>query len=351
MQKAFETIEKEKSNHILTEEVDISPINPKVLKFTETGEIEFPNNSVIFDLRSEKSKYTDNSMKNPLSSKPESLKDSSSLAESIGAPSTTSYYSVSKAPNVSCKRHGQVFIGVDTKKFRLTCKKCQEFGVKVELDFSEMEDLTENINLPKTPDDEVFCLTHIQEIGSFYCDDCKVFICKSCFSNDHRKHNSNLLSYISTLFKNNLNDISDELKKIQPIIHNSLEEMNIENKKIKKIRDETLKRVKETVNKINLVMKIKFDNLSFELSKIFLGLDVEVENLNTRLLGLQNKLIRYINELNEISKYINKYENQYENSFKLENTTSKINLEVCEFKKYKSCFFKEIKKVFEDSSS
>jgi hypothetical protein len=351
MKKEYGTTEKEKANHILTDEVEISPINPKVLKFTETGEVEFPNNSVNFDLKSEKSKYTEYSIKSPLSSKSESLKDTSSIAESIGAPSMTSYYSVSKAPNVSCKRHGQVFIGVDTKKFRLTCKKCQDLGVKVELDFSERDNLSEIINVPKSPEDEVFCNSHSEEKGNFYCDDCKVFICKSCFSNDHRKHNSNLLTYISTLFKNNLKDISDEVQKLQPRIENSLEEMSEKNKKIKKIRDETLKIVKETVNKINSVCKIKFDNLSKESLKIFLGLDIEVENLNNRSLGLQKKVIKYINELNEFSNYINKIENQDDNNLELENSPLQRGLEICEYRKSKASLFNEIKKILDESNN
>ena len=271
--------------------------------------------------------------------------------------STSSFYSVSKAPSVICKRHGQNYLGVETGKFKLICKKCKELKIASELE------LIDNIDLTNELQDEIFCDNHVDTKSTFFCNDCNLFLCKSCYADEHRKHNCNLPNYLAIKFKEEINSNINELSNIKPGLENSLEEFSKMNEKIKIIRDNSLKNIKEVNNKIASICKNKFDNINKEVDKMFLGLDVECENIITRLQGLLKKQSKYTSELEELIKIINeKSENLNErvenknnlqqiNDYKENSITSNSVYLVCYEKQKQQDLMKSIKILLEDSKN
>lgn len=301
----YKTDEKQK---IILKDEEISPINPKILFLTENNELELINNS-------------SNSIK-------EEIKSEISIKTSSVVNSTTSsFYSVSKAPIVTCKRHGQVFIGVDTSKFRLTCKKCNELKIKSELDFVEETDNS----LPE--DKEITCTNHILENGSFFCLDCKVFICKECLMGSHKKHSSNLPSYLSNTFKEDVSKIIKELDLVKPKIDASLEAINQMNTKIKKISTATSDRMKLAVENIGRVHKNKVESKYKDFDTIFGGLDLDLESVNSRTLAMKARINKFLFELNELEKFLNDRDKELND------------LQICDLLEKKGEMFLEIKKL------
>jgi hypothetical protein len=249
--------------------------------------------------------------------------------------SMISSYTVSKAPNISCKVHGQTYIGVDILKFKLTCKKCFEMGVKASTNL----EMIESVQNPQQEDEDadITCQNHPETEGIFYCDECKFFLCKNCFANAHRMHNSNLPKLIGTKFKESLQERIVDCSKIKPRIEESLEQITKVNNEINKIREKSNKSCKDLVNKISINVKAKFDKLGGNQPNIYQGLDVEVDNVCSRLSGLGKKLTKYIQEFRDFS---NKIENSNLNS-----------TEICTLKKSKHMLFKDIMKAFEDSKN
>ena len=101
-----------------------------------------------------------------------------------------------KSPLVNCRIHGKTHLNIDKDKFKVYCRACKDKGEHTKnLEICQLEEEEE------FGDDEIECDNHPSSKGKFYCDDCRIFICKVCFANDHRSHNSNLLAEISVNFK------------------------------------------------------------------------------------------------------------------------------------------------------
>lgn len=170
----------------------------------------------------------------------------------------------------------------------------------------------------------------------FYCDDCRYFICKQCFANSHRNHNSNLPNIIGQKFVENLHEFLSSVSAIKPKIDESLEDLKSVNAQFKNFREISIKRLKEISIKINSVCKQKFDHLLKEFSKLFMDIDSEIENVWSRLLGLQKKISKALLDYREFQTFFNNNSNP---------------VEICAFKKLKKKNFQEIVSILEDSKN
>jgi hypothetical protein len=239
-----------------------------------------------------------------------------------------------KAPNITCKVHKKEFITVDTLKFKVTCSKCKENGDKnkyLEIKYNESKD-------SDGEDEDIECHVHSNTKGTFYCDDCQVFLCKLCFANEHRTHKSNLPSDIAISYRKDLKEIMGSISQVKPRIDESLKCISEIDKKIKGIRETSINRMKGLVAKINSIIKSKYDNVLVQFESTFEGMDVEVENVYKRLESLQKKSIKNINDINEIFNYLESHQHL-------------SSLELCEYKKNKTAVIHEIQKMLEDSKN
>jgi len=255
----------------------------------------------------------------------DSSKDDISSKSDITTNTIMSYFTVSKAPVVSCKIHGQSFIGVQTSKFRLICKKCIEMGLKG----NDFEVIANQENC--VDDEEIFCKDHPNSHGSFYCNKCNHFICKLCFSDVHRNHDSNLPSFMANKFKESLKNFIFDIIQVKPNIEERLESILKINEEIKLISQTTLKNLNNTFEKIKAENINKTDTFikNFPLMT-YNGLDEEVENTLSRLMGVNIRLSKYIAEINEMLNVVN-------------NKTNAI--QICEYKKSKNAIMSELSKI------
>jgi hypothetical protein len=261
----------------------------------------------------------------------DSSKDDMSSKSDITTNSITSYFTVSKAPVVSCKIHGQSYIGVQTSKFRLICKKCVETGLKGN-DFEVTANAENGVD-----DDEIFCKDHSNSKGSFYCNKCNHFICKLCFSDAHRNHDSNLPSFMSNKFKESLRNFIFDIIKVKPDIEERLESILKINEEIKLIRQTTQKNLNNTFEKIKSENNNKTETIVKSFSSVvYNGLDDEVENTLSRLMGLNIRLSKYLADINEMINFVN-------------NKTNPI--QICQYKKSKNTIMSELSKITLDSKN
>ena len=172
-------------------------------------------------------------------------------------------------------------------------------------------------------DEEVLeCHVHSNQKGIFYCDDCKYFLCKLCFANEHRSHRSNLPIDIAKEFKDNLTDLILSVNDVKPKIEESLKTISDLDSKIKGVRESSMKKLKDFIIKISGIMKNQNENNFVKFESIFEGLDTEIENIEKRLEGLLKKANKYITDFNEIK--IN---------LKAENNNE---IAICEYRKKKN---------------
>jgi hypothetical protein len=234
-----------------------------------------------------------------------------------------------KAPNITCKVHKKEYITVDIQKFKVQCGKCKENGDKnkyLEITYAGGED------------EDIECHLHSNVKGTFYCDDCQVFLCKLCFANEHRAHKSNLPADIAASYRKDLKEIMGGISEVKPRIDESLKGITEIDKKIKGIRETSINRMKGLVSKINTIIKSKFDAVIIEFESTFEGMDIEVENVYKRLESLQKKSGKNMSEIKEILHYLDSHNNN-------------SSYELCEYKKNKSAIIIDIQKMLEDSKN
>jgi len=260
----------------------------------------------------------------------ESLVDNLSSNSDVPTNSISSCYTVSKALIVSCKLHGQHYIGVQTFKFRLVCKRCLEMGLNG-------NDFEVNPNFITEDQEFTYCRDHPNSNGSFYCNDCNHFICKVCFSDNHRNHDSNLPNYMANKFKDNLRNFISQVMKIKPEIEDSLDIILKINEEIKLLRQTTQKKLRNSIENISSENKIKTEKSINNFSPmIYAGLEDEVEIGVNRLVGMNKKITRYLNETNDMIINLNKQSNP---------------LEICQYKKSKTFLMSDISTVITDSKN
>lgn len=255
---------------------------------------------------------------------------------------SSSYFTPSKSPNVNCKLHKKEFLVVDTLKFKVHCAKCLEKGEKnINLEIVTSTELEDSSS--ESEEDTVECYAHPNSKGIFYCDDCQEYLCKLCFANEHRTHNSNLPSDIARNYLLKLKGIMENISQIKPKIEESLKSITEIDKKIKSIRETSVGRMKELVSKISAIIKTKSDDFIHQFYATFEGMDIEVDNVVKRLEAFQKKAVKSMSDINEVIYQLN---SKTSNSKSLTNS-----IEICMFKKSKQVIVDDVKKMLEDSKN
>jgi hypothetical protein len=239
---------------------------------------------------------------------------------------TGSLFSSSKFPNIICKIHGKDSITVDTSRFIIICTQCIEEGQKGYLE--NVEDIDEYED-----DAETMCKEHINIPGVFYCDDCKCFVCKLCFANNHRTHNSNILSLIGEGFKQTLRALIEKYCLAKPKVEEAYSGILSIHQNIKKVRDNSLKRAKDMITNVINVNKNASNDMNIKLKSKFADIDNETEEAYNRLIMISKKLNKFITDLEEIT---------------WQAKIIKDPMALCEYKKSKVTIFKDIKQIVSD---
>jgi hypothetical protein len=260
-------------------------------------------------------------------------------------PSTKS---LGLSQNISCKLHGKKFLVVDTSSFKLMCKICSDsednniyntdLNNALRKASQSPSSNLEITNAENSSDEEekIECNVHPTSKGSFYCDDCKIFLCKSCFSKNHRLHNSNLPVEISANFKLSLKQYFSSISLLEPKIMESIKTISDLEAKIKRIRETSFKRLEESCNKINKLCVKQADAFLEEYKVSVDNVDTETNTILVRLNALTAKIKK---TLEEILSYKAKIDRMQPKDFYI----------LCVMKRERKQLFKEAIKIFEDS--
>lgn len=240
-------------------------------------------------------------------------------------PSTKS---LGLSQNISCRIHGRKYLVVDTLSFKLMCKICSDENHKN----SNLEITNEEISSDE--DEDIECDVHPNSKGSFYCDDCHMFLCKHCFSKQHRAHNSNLPEDIALNFKKSLKEYSNSISCMEPKIMQSIQIISDLELKIKTIRESSIKRISDLNDNISRLASSKSEIFFQELIESMGNVDTETNNILIRLMSLTSKIDKLLFEIKE-----------FKTNFKKENDGEAI----CLAKKEKKYVFIQAKKIFEDN--
>jgi len=212
------------------------------------------------------------------------------------------------------------------------CKACIEVGEKTK-NLEITDEIDENSS---QSEDELECDFHPNSKGNFYCDDCRVFLCKICFANEHRTHNSNLPSDISMNFKENILNLVQTISQFEPKIDSSIKVINDLENKIKNIRESSAKKLSEIVVNINKLFVSKNQIFLEEYKSNLDQTDDDIHDVDQRLKNLQTRITKFLIDVSEIKNNFNTIYNG--NS-----------IETCLYKQNLKKFFAESQKIFNDS--
>ena len=233
--------------------------------------------------------------------------------------------------NIRCKIHGNNYLNVSIINFSLVCRKCIEEGKR---NFEFDCDNKENIDINK---DKIDCYQHIKKKGSYYCDDCKKFICKLCFANEHRNHKSHLPKSISDNFKNYIDSTIDNVKQLKPVLDGSLEDIKQIYNKLKDQKDETLKIPNKTIQNITIKNSEQMNIFNDIFISKMGNLDKDVEDDSIRHSKIKEKNLKFLQDCDEYNK-------------KIKNEDKSLSsVQICQYHKDKKDKFKEISEFIENS--
>ena len=230
-----------------------------------------------------------------------------------------------------CVNHGKSFLKIDQTNFEIVCEKCIEEGVKSQLEINF------NLNNSDYVDEngKIFnCFLHQDSKGSFYCEDCKQFVCNMCFADIHKEHKCHLPKVIKDKFTNDLIEEVNNLNNLRPLLDESVND-------IKKISD-NLKSQKDNIMKIphNVLKTMGINNenqielLSKKANEKLMGLDKEINDDVFTFNSIKEKNKKYFEILSKIINEINTKEN---------------NFDLCGYHKYKIELLNEIRNHIKSS--
>ena len=260
------------------------------------------------------------------------MKDNNSETSEI---SRSKYISADKAL-IKCKLHGTQHLIIDSKKFKVECLKCLDHGERNhnleinEANFSiasNEEQEEEEMNL-----EGLECHIHPEIMSDFYCDDCKVFLCKVCFTNQHRMHSSNILSEIAEKYKLSLKDLIKSINELKPKLEESSKHIGEIGKQIKGLRYNSIDTIDISCNKIISMINNKYQNFISQFDAIFMGNDLETESVVNRLESLHKIICKYMTDITDILNTI---------------TMKSKNIEICKYIISKHSRIEEIKSTIE----
>lgn len=233
--------------------------------------------------------------------------------------------------SIKCKIHGKKYLLLNKNTFSIICKKCKPMESK------------ENIYIPlksEEEEEELYnCMTHPETKGSFYCDDCKGFVCKKCFADDHRMHKCHIPSKIAEEFKQYIEEMTKTIEEIKPFLEENLEDLKKINKKNSEKKEEIKKLPSSSIQNISKSNEEHIKIFSEQYSEKMNGLDKEFEEDFQRYNKIKEKCEVLINNLD---KFLTVIENE---------DNSKSNEEICIFHKSKKKEIDDIIKFIEFSEN
>jgi hypothetical protein len=206
---------------------------------------------------------------------------------------------------VLCKIHGKSFLKINPTNFEIICEKCIEDGNKSKLEIKQKSNKDEEEEKP-------ICFEHNNSKGSFYCDECKEFICKKCFADIHREHKCHLPKIIRNEFINELNEEIDNTEKLRPILNNSINDIKKIHNELKKQKDEIMKIPTNNLKIISTNNENEIEILKKKVYEKFLGIDNDIHDDYFTFNGIKEKNRKYIGVAKKMIEGLNKIKNNYE---------------------------------------
>ena len=208
-----------------------------------------------------------------------------------------------------CVNHGKSFLKIDQTNFEIVCEKCIEEGVKSQLEI--------NVNLNNSEyvdeDRKIFnCFLHQDSKGSFYCDDCKEFVCNMCFADIHKEHKCHLPNVIKDEFDNDLMEEIDNFNILRPLLDDSVSDIKKISDNLKSQKDNIMKIPQNVLKTMGVNNENQIELLSKKANEKFMGLDKEVNDDVFTFNSIKEKNKKYFEILNKIINEINSKDNNFD---------------------------------------
>ena len=208
-----------------------------------------------------------------------------------------------------CVNHGKSFLKIDQTNFEIVCEKCIEEGVKSQLEI--------NVNLNNSEyvdeDRKIFnCFLHQDSKGSFYCDDCKEFVCNMCFADIHKEHKCHLPNVIKDEFANDLMEEIDNFNILRPLLDDSVSDIKKISDNLKSQKDNIMKIPQNVLKTMGVNNENQIELLSKKANEKFMGLDKEVNDDVFTFNSIKEKNKKYFEILNKIINEINSKDNNFD---------------------------------------
>lgn len=233
--------------------------------------------------------------------------------------------------NIKCKKHGVDYLNISKSNFTLVCSKC------IDEDITEFDFEFGDSPISKPTIEEFECYTHNKKKASYYCDDCKQFICKLCFADEHRKHKCHLPEHISKEFKEYIDKTIDNVKELKPVLEGSLEEVKQIYTRLKDQKDDTLKIPDTSIQNIAVKNEAQMTVFNQKFESKMNGVDKEIEDDTARHNKIKEKTMKYLQDFEEYNKTI-------------KNEDKKLsNMRICQYHKNNLDKFKEVSEFISNS--
>jgi len=208
-----------------------------------------------------------------------------------------------------CVNHGKSFLKIDQTNFEIVCEKCIEEGVKSQLEI--------NVNLNNSDyvdeDGKIFnCFLHQNSKGSFYCEDCKEFVCNMCFADIHKEHKCHLPNVIKDEFTNDLTEEINNLNNLKPLLDDSVNDIKKISDNLKCQKDNIMKIPQNVLRTMGINNENQIELLSKKANEKLMGLDKEIADDAFTFNSIKEKNKKYFEILSKIINEINNKENSFD---------------------------------------
>ena len=265
---------------------------------------------------------------------PEEININNILRESQISPRETTppqSHDLSPINSVNCKLHQKSFLKIEQNTFEVICEKCIEEGNKSQLEINpETNNLLQN-NKNIIKEDEFNCYKHEDKKGSFYCDECKEFICKFCFADEHRKHKCHLPEMIKKELIENIQESINFSSELTPIFNESVIDIKKIHDNLKKQKDDIEKNPQNAIKIITVNNENQVNKMKEKIKNIMMGIDINIHDNLVNFNLIKDKSKKFSDILDTILNDINN-KNKFDNN----------NFFFCQYHKNKSSILNEI---------
>lgn len=169
-----------------------------------------------------------------------------------------------------------------------------------------MKEIDKNID---SSINELNCEIHASAKGDFFCINCRQIICKHCFVNNHKTHNSNVPGEIIKSVLDKLNNSLSENDKQKSHLTDILNAINSQSKSLQHFQDDISKESQRFKNSISNEINSNLKALLLEyVSQNFGKLGTETEKLYTKIDNTIAINKEFLDELGEIKEDVDKIE-------------------------------------------